>query len=508
MKRPNGSGTVEVLPDGRARVRVVIDGKRKQNGPIYPNEESARRVLAAWNADRIDGALVTASELTLGSYGSEWLDRRQLHGSRRREQVRSLSGERSVWSRHVLPSEIASMPLTAIRPRDVEAFATELRQRKALHAITHGRGEAKTVTVVETSRPLSRAMQREAVRLIRTVLDDALRAELLERNPAEGVEVARGSTAPRDLSEDWLRWPEVLQLLACEDIAARDRRAYACAIGLALRQADIRAIEVSRIELDVAVPGPGITVKVEKTGRWHRVPIMSWLAPVIREQLESLPSGAKYLFPRANGRRYSKGYDFGWGEDRERVMGNDGQPTILREPSALERAGVKRRVRFHDLRGTCATHLAIGTWGRKWSLHEIQAMLAHSDQRVTERYVRRAADMLAAAAAATPGSPGLPMGPIRGSRAKRLESLSSGSWDRTSDQSVNSPTVSESSRVLRVDFGQPMGNRVIEAAQRAILLAEEQSPVAHRAALEALDLLLQWHAATEPSSSVRGGGEP
>ena len=77
------------------------------------------------------------------------------------------------------------------------------------------------------------------------------------------------------------------------------------------------------------------------------------------------------------------------------------------------RAGVDHKIRFHDLRGTCATHLALGTWGRKWSLHKIQRMLAHADQRVTERYVRRAMDELATAAAETPGGPGCPR-PLRG----------------------------------------------------------------------------------------------
>lgn len=94
----------------------------------------------------------------------------------------------------------------------------------------------------------------------------------------------------------------------------------------------------------------------------------------------------------------------------------DGYPYECRTRSALHRARVPRGIRFHDLRGTTATHLALGTWGRRASLHEIQAMLAHSDERVTERYVRRAIDMLAHASKATVGGP---LGP-RGTGATAL----------------------------------------------------------------------------------------
>ena len=398
MKRENGSGSVEERADGRARGRVMVDGRRRTIG-TFPSED-AERMRRAWNTERDDGAIVASSTVTLAAYGAEWLDRRELHGSRRRETVRSIGGERSAWSRHVASSALARMPLTAIRPRDVEALAFELRGRKALHAVTRGRGSNKMIEVVETSRPLSRAMQREALRLVRACLDDAMRRDLIARNPADGVCAAPGSVAPRDLGEAWLRQPEIDTLLACEKISARDRAAYACAIGLALRLDDLKAIELEHVHLDAEIPGPHIAVFVAKSRKHHRVPIMPWLAPWIRAHIATLPHGTRWLFPTPDGERYARGYDFSWAEDRERKC--------KRVPSALERAGIKRRIRFHDLRGTCATHLALGTWGRTWSLHEIQGMLAHSDQRVTERYVRRAVDALAGAARDTPGCPTLP----------------------------------------------------------------------------------------------------
>jgi len=131
------------------------------------------------------------------------------------------------------------------------------------------------------------------------------------------------------------------------------------------------------------------------------------LLPILRTHLQTLPEGAEWLFPNRRGKPYGKSYDFGWAEKRERRPDKDGRPVLHITPGALTRAGIDRKIRFHDLRGTAATILACGYWGKKWSLLEIQRMLAHSDQRVTQRYVRRANDMLDEAARDTLGGPGL-----------------------------------------------------------------------------------------------------
>jgi len=51
----------------------------------------------------------------------------------------------------------------------------------------------------------------------------------------------------------------------------------------------------------------------------------------------------------------------------------------------LRAAGIERRVRWHDLRHTCASSLVAGWWGRQWSLEEVREMLGHSSVLVTER---------------------------------------------------------------------------------------------------------------------------
>ena len=61
-----------------------------------------------------------------------------------------------------------------------------------------------------------------------------------------------------------------------------------------------------------------------------------------------------------------------------------------------KRAGIERRVRFHDLRHTCASHLLMGTWGVRLSIEEVSAWLGHSSTAVTQRYAHLAPDHLSA----------------------------------------------------------------------------------------------------------------
>jgi integrase len=424
-RRGYGRGSVE-RHGQRWRVRVSADGRRVSLGS-YDTRADAERMLAAYLAEVTEGAIVAPGSVTLRAWGREWLDRRELHGSRLRAVVRSVADERSRWTRHVEASELADLPLESITPPDVDDFAAWLRRRESVHTVwTRDGAEHRP-----TGRRLSARTQSHVLRLLRQCLGEAVAAGILERNPAAAVRVALQGTRDRT-DDDWLRAEEIGRLLACDAIPERERAVYAAALGLALRQSDLRCLRVDDVRLDDAL-GPHVVVDVAKTATRHRVPVLPWLAPWLRAQLARVGT-SPWVFPRGDGERYAAGYDFRWSEKRQ-----TGKAT---RASALERAGIARRVTFHDLRGTCATHLALGTWGRRWSLHEVQRMLAHSDQRVTERYVRRAEDALLAAAAATPGGPTVPNGPSdpRGGSRKAPESLRWADRGSNPDQRCVKPT--------------------------------------------------------------------
>lgn len=431
---------MEQLANGKWRVRITVRGKRKTIGQ-FDTEKKARRMLKPHHAEVEAGNIEIPGAITLKELGAEWLDQRELHGSRTRTRVRSIDGERSVWRSHVLKSELANMAVQSIRASDVERFVLWLRTHEAVK-VTRTKAKGR----IETPRgyPISQGMQREALRLVRGTLNEAVRRDLVPTNVAKVARVARGGRV-KNLEDQWLRADEIDQLLSCEKISMFRRTVYACAIGLALRLEDLKSLKVSDVHLDAEVPGPHVTVWISKSEKHHRVPIMPWLQPWLRAHLETLPKGTKWLFGQKDGLRYCKGYDFFWAK----------KPAARSaRVSALTIAGVDRKIRFHDLRGTCATHLALGTWGRTWSLHEIQRMLTHSDQRVTERYVRRALDTLSIAARETKGGPGIsvhfgpslaqPSVPMSANAATAtVENLrenqeNSGCWTRTSDKSVNS----------------------------------------------------------------------
>jgi len=395
LKRANGRGSVEVRPDGRARIRAVVEGRRKQIGPIFESAARAEAVLRAWNAEVAAGEIDAPGSISLRAFAAEWLDAREVHGSTARAVVKDIATERSRFACHIEPSELAGMAVTSIRTVDCNTFARWLRTRERVRIVRAG---ARGTRRIATGQAISRATQRHVLRVTKLVLDDAVLRGIIVTNPMTPVRVGHGA-APKDLTDDWLRAEEIEQLLACDVISARDRAAFALAIGTALRLNDLKGVRLA--DIDTESDAPHIDVAIRKTERPHRVPLMPWTLPSLRAHLATLPKGSTLLFPNSDGAKYTRDFDFGWAEtlDRRRMSaGKDG-----RRQGALERSGIARRIRFHDLRGTTATHLAIGSWGRVWSLHEVQQMLAHADQRTTERYVRRAHDALAAAAAATPG---------------------------------------------------------------------------------------------------------
>lgn len=108
--------------------------------------------------------------------------------------------------------------------------------------------------------------------------------------------------------------------------------------------------------------------------------------PLTLRRVETLRSEARKRAARkraSQDKMFSVNYDFAWFD----TPYNDKHGVLRVRLGWRSKLGISVDTRFHDYRDTAATHLLSGTWGPKWSLHDVSQWLGHSDIKVTqERY--------------------------------------------------------------------------------------------------------------------------
>lgn len=187
-------------------------------------------------------------------------------------------------------------------------------------------------------------------------------------------------------------------------ITSAQRSAIVVAVYTGLRAGELWGLQWRDVHLDGDRPRVVVRHSREqatKSGRIREVPLLAPARAALERWRELAPGvGAALVWPALDGACHRDGYDAGWAR-------------------VLEIAKISRRVRWHDLRHTCASHLVQGTWGRAWSLAEVRDVLGHSTIRQTERYAHLCPGGLHDAARATSGE--LPAGhslatvvPLRG----------------------------------------------------------------------------------------------
>lgn len=376
-RRSYGDGSAEPLPSGRWRARILTPDGRISLGS-YPTEAEALAVALAASRQVAARAAapVPASTLTLADWGTKWLERRDLDG------VRGLTQERSVWRAHIAP-RLGSLPLREITRPQVVRWLADVR---ATMAQASARGGAVGAHA-PTTRPVSRQTVLHALRVLRGALRAARDAGHLHTDPTDGVTVPRGRQGRTEDAWTYLTPAEITAVEGGAAIPDPERAIYTVAIYTGLRQGELWALRWE----DVALDGdhPEITVRAShagptKSGKVRRVPLL----PVAVAALRRLPlPHAGLVFPGSTGGRRAKSDDARWAP-------------AMREGGPINgyrlRAGITRRVRFHDLRHTCASHLVMGTWGPALSLLEVAQWLGHSSIAVTQRYAHLCPDRLAA----------------------------------------------------------------------------------------------------------------
>lgn len=371
-----GAGSVSQTSNGRWRVRVCLpNGERV--GDLFDTEEEAEKFRATLVVERHEAAKrgkwaepAKDEPLTLAKWGETWLKQR-----RDRKLVRWPEADEDRWNHHVKDTPLARMALVDVRTKHVRDWV------KGMLAKTHHDKPLRTQTI------------RNAFNLIRKAFGDALDEELVASNPAVGVKVP-----VRDSDPDWTYLtPDEIRLIEtapAEKVPKPARLLYTVAIFTGLRAGELWALTWG----DVQLKGdrPSITVRrSHKSGTKNRKVQVVPLFPKARAALDELERLAReaetyadenLIFPAPEGGQRARGDDAGWSSrivrDKHRV-------------GHRELAGIARRVKFHELRHTTASHLVMGTWtGEPWPIAEVCKFLRHSSVVTTQRYAHLAPDYL------------------------------------------------------------------------------------------------------------------
>lgn len=355
-------------PDGSIayRLRGDHEGRTLSLG-YYDTVEDALRASAALALERTG----KSEALTLGGWIADWLDERE-----KARLLRSVDDMRSIARRYVDGTSLARTELRRVQPEQVRAWVTALATRE------------------RDGKRLAEQTIRNALHLVSAACRDAMDAGRLRTNPCAGVRVPR--RARTDDTWTYLSPAEIERVLFSPILdqprarSAGIRAALTVAIYAGLREGELWGLRWSDVHLDV--PDPHAIVRHSydgptKGGRPRRVPLLPpvvealrcWL-PLLREaqrrryERRGVPIPIRGLvWPGRDGTCHAEGYDARWSDVRKGCA-------------------FGRRVRFHDLRHTYASHLISGTWGRAWSIDELQHVLGHMERSTTERYAHLAPD--------------------------------------------------------------------------------------------------------------------
>lgn len=367
VKRPHGTGSAWPYR-GKWRAEIMVGGERRGLG--HKHESEAEAIAAIEAALDLIGAKAVElpSSITLREWGVEFLKRREQDG------VRGIRRERSRWNRHILAAPFADRPIKLIDRSDVVSWVRGLLHTEAADAVT------SPLTGATTLRPTGHKLSRQTVQHCASLLSLALEAALDEKrvrvNVADGVKVPKARSVPKSQAWTFLDEREVAKATA-PTIAEPYRTIYTVAIYTGLRREELWKL----CWADVVLTGkhPRVHVRDPKNGKPREVQLLDAPLDALRRWRSMRPGlGDAPVFPMKNGARHPDTYDARW-----RDYGTKKRPM----PGWKTRAGITRHVRFHDLRHTCASHLAMGTWMSPLRIDEIQAWMGHSSPAVTARYM-------------------------------------------------------------------------------------------------------------------------
>ncbi|WP_372593413.1 tyrosine-type recombinase/integrase [Actinotalea sp.] len=179
-KRQNSEGTYSRRPNGTWQARLGFtdeDGRRRRVSVYGATQAEAREKLAEARARIAEGRPVRDARMTVAAWSDHWVAN-TLAASSRRPATKSLM--LSILEKQVKPTALGRTPLARLRPSHIDAWVIELRNR-----IRERRGPGDEPM---RTRALSDASIHRAFRVLRLLLDGAVRDGVLGKNPALAVD--------------------------------------------------------------------------------------------------------------------------------------------------------------------------------------------------------------------------------------------------------------------------------------------------------------------------------
>jgi integrase len=294
--------------------------------------------------------------LGIGTLAGWWDD----FAVRRRKLVRDWRNEEGRWELYFAHDPIVLVPFPDLSRKHAKAWLDSM-----------------------LARGLAPQTIRNAIQVGRAVLADAIEAEQLESNPFDRLKVPKRYGVRSGEGFTVLDPDEQLALLDAVDDDEYHLVAFALHTGLRgseLWNLRFEDIDLEAEEVIVRRDKGGFT----KTGKSRRLPLIGLARQAAQHAFAHRRCDFVWPSPKTGEKRFDGSHPHRW-------------------HAWVKAAGIKRRVRFYDLRHTCATALLAGWWSKAWPITTVQQMLGHSSVKMTERYAHLIDETLSRAGKETVG---------------------------------------------------------------------------------------------------------